>query len=162
MNIEEISIEKLKPYENNPRNNKTAIEYVKNSIKEFGFKVPIVIGNDDIIVCGHTRYLAAKELDMKTVPCVRADDLTDDQIKAFRIADNKTAELAGWKTKLLDDELKELCDFNMELFGFPQFELKGQESNNTNADKTVESAKMVRCPHCGKMLEAKKVKIKYD
>ena len=111
-------IEELVPYEKNPRNNDDAVEYVANSIKEFGFKVPIIIDKDNVIVAGHTRYKASKKLNLKEVPCIVADDLTDEQIKAFRLADNKTSEIATWDFDLLDQELSELTNFNMEDFGF--------------------------------------------
>ena len=86
------NINDLIPYENNPRLNDEAVEYVKNSIKEFGFKVPIVIDKDNVIIAGHTRIKASKELGIKDIPCIIADDLTEEQVKAFRLADNKVAE----------------------------------------------------------------------
>jgi transferase len=111
-------IEWLRPYENNPRNNEQAVEAVANSIKEFGFKVPIVATIDGEIVNGHTRFKAAKSLKLKNVPVLIADDLTEEQIKAFRLADNKTGELAEWNVELLYGELDELDGFDMTLFGF--------------------------------------------
>ena len=111
-------IEWLRPYEKNPRNNEQAVEAVANSIKEFGFKVPIVATIDGEIVNGHTRFKAAKFLKLKTVPVLIADDLTEEQIKAFRLADNKTGELAEWNVELLYGELDELDGFDMTLFGF--------------------------------------------
>jgi len=111
-------IEWLRPYENNPRNNEQAVEAVANSIKEFGFKVPIVATIDGEIVNGHTRFKAAKFLKLKTVPVLIADDLTEEQIKAFRLADNKTGELADWDVELLYGELDELTGFDMTMFGF--------------------------------------------
>lgn len=124
MQIVEKRLADLQPYENNPRRNDTAIEFVANSIKEFGFKVPIVIDKDGVIVAGHTRYLAAIELGMDTVPTIVADDMTPKQIKAFRIADNKTAEKASWDDELLKAELSEILDdFDMTDFGFGDFEL---------------------------------------
>lgn len=111
-------IEWLRPYENNPRNNEQAVEAVANSIKEFGFKVPIVATIDGEIVNGHTRFKAAKFLKLKTVPVLIADDLTEEQIKGFRLADNKTGELADWDVELLYGELDELTGFDMTMFGF--------------------------------------------
>ena len=111
-------IEDITPYEKNPRKNDDAVKYVAESIKHFGFKVPIVIDKQGIIVAGHTRYKAAKKLKMKAVPCIVADDLTDDQVKAFRLADNKVAEKAEWDFDLLSSELDELFDFDMTVFGF--------------------------------------------
>ena len=90
------SIEEIKPYENNPRINDEAIEYVANSIKEFGFRNPIILDKNNVIICGHTRLLASKELKLKEVPCIIADDLTDEQVKALRLADNKVAEKSMW------------------------------------------------------------------
>lgn len=116
--ISEISINDLKPYENNPRANDGAVEAVAQSIAQFGFKVPIVIDKNNIIVCGHTRYKAAKELGIITIPCVIADDLTPEQIKAFRLADNKVGELAGWDMELLEAELAGISDIDMSQFGF--------------------------------------------
>lgn len=94
MDVIEKKLGEIKPYENNPRKNDDAVDAVAASIKEFGFKVPIVIDSNGVIVAGHTRYKAAKKLKLKTVPCIEANDLTDDQIKAFRLADNKVSELA--------------------------------------------------------------------
>lgn len=116
-------INEVKPYENNPRFNDDAVEYVKNSIKEFGFKVPMVIDKNGTIITGHTRYKAALELGLEEVPCILADDLTEEQIKAFRIADNKTSDLSSWDDDLLGEELKDLIDIDMTDFGFGDFEL---------------------------------------
>lgn len=118
MNIINIKLSGLKPYERNPRNNKEAVDYVANSIREFGFKNPIIVDKNNVIVAGHTRYLACKKLGIKEVPCVIADDLTDEQIKAFRLADNKVAEIATWDLDLLDEELNDLLNFDMSDFGF--------------------------------------------
>ena len=112
-------IKDIKPYEKNPRKNDAAVEYVANSIREFGFKVPIVIDKDGTIVCGHTRWKAAKKLGMKEVPCIMADDLSPEQIKAFRLADNKVGELAEWDFDFLKEELEDIGEgFDMEDFGF--------------------------------------------
>ena len=124
MEIINKKIEDLKPYENNPRVNDDAVQYVANSIKEFGFKVPMVIDKNNVIVTGHTRYKAALELGLKEVPCVIADDLTDEQIKAFRIADNKTNDMASWNDDLLGLEMKDLLgEFDMTDYGFGDFEI---------------------------------------
>lgn len=120
MEIITKKVEELIPYKNNPRNNDKAIESVANSIREFGFKVPIVIDKNNIIVAGHTRLLASKSLGLKEVPCIIADDLTEDKIKAFRLADNKVAEIAEWDLERLNEELKELANFEIDMsqFGF--------------------------------------------
>lgn len=126
MEIVNRKVKELIPYEKNPRKNDEAVKYVKASIEQFGFKVPIVIDANNIIVAGHTRLKAAKELGMKEVPCIVADDLTEEQIKAFRLADNKTAEAAEWDFELLNTELLDLeANFDMADFGFeiePPFE----------------------------------------
>lgn len=151
MNIVVKKIEDIKPYEKNPRRNDEAVKYVANSIKEFGFKVPIVIDKNNTIVCGHTRYKASKQLKLKEVPCIVADDLTDEQIKAYRLADNKVSEQAEWDMTLLGEELLDIEDLDMGDFGFelfdedeeledednpyttkiniPQYEIKGEEPN---------------------------------
>ena len=118
MNIIEMKIGDIIPYEKNPRKNDEAVKYVAESIKQFGFKVPIVIDKNNVIVAGHTRYKASKKLGLKEVPCIVADDLTEEQIKAYRLADNKVAELAEWDIELLDEELDGILDIDMELFGF--------------------------------------------
>ena len=100
---------------NNPRNNKEAIDKVASSIQEFGFKVPIVIDKDNVVITGHTRLLASKKLGLKEVPVIRADDLTEAQVKAFRIADNKTSEYATWDEELLNIELEQLEEMNFNL-----------------------------------------------
>lgn len=117
--LKNIPITELKPYPNNPRKNDHAVDAVAASIREFGFKVPLVIDKDGVIVAGHTRYKAAQKLGLKELPCIVADDLTDDQIKAFRLADNKTAELAEWDFDLLNIELDDI-DLDMSQFGFEQ------------------------------------------
>lgn len=118
MIVTEKNVGELKAYQRNPRNNENAIEAVAESIKQFGFRVPLVIDKDNVIVCGHTRLKAAQRLGLDKVPCVVADDLTPEQIKAYRLADNKTAELAEWDFELLEKELAELSEIDMSLFGF--------------------------------------------
>lgn len=118
MEVIDKKIAELIPYAENPRKNDQAVNAVAASIREFGFKVPIVIDSAGVIVAGHTRLKAALMLGLETVPCVVADDLTEDQIKAFRLADNKTAELAEWDLALLDEEIAELTDIDMSQFGF--------------------------------------------
>lgn len=112
------NIDELIPYENNPRLNDEAVEYVKNSIKEFGFKVPIVIDKDNVIIAGHTRIKASKELGIKDIPCIIADDLTEEQVKAFRLVDNKVAEKSMWDYTKLDEELDSILDIDMSMFDF--------------------------------------------
>ena len=131
--------EDLIPYINNPRNNDNAVDKVASSIKNFGFKVPIVVDGDNEIIAGHTRLKAAKKLGMDEVPCIVADDLSDGQIKAFRLADNRVAEFAEWDMELLESELEELKDydlgFDFEDVGMDFSDLEGIET----ATETVEA-----------------------
>lgn len=118
MQVFEKSLGEIKPYENNPRQNDGAVDSVANSIREFGFKVPLVIDSHGVIVAGHTRYKAAQKLGLEKVPCIVADDLTEQQVKAFRLADNKVGELASWDNELLELELDGIEDLDMDAFGF--------------------------------------------
>ena len=149
MNIIEKRVKDLKPYEKNPRKNDDAVQYVANSIKEFGFRVPIVIDSDNTIVCGHTRWKASKLLKMETVPCVIADDLTEEQIKAFRVADNKTSEKSGWDFALLDTELAEIETIDMTLLGFDEAKNSEPIDLDDEEPKTDRATKIVHCPKCG-------------
>lgn len=156
MQIVEKKIAELKEYANNPRNNNEAVEAVAESIRQFGFKVPIVIDSNGVIIAGHTRRKAAVKLGLATVPCIIADDLTPEQIQAFRLADNKTAELAEWDFEALEKELAELTafDVDMSLFGFDI------DNVDINIDAFFEDAepkekepKKIQCPHCGELFE---------
>ena len=115
MNIVKMKVSELIPYINNPRNNENAVDKVASSIKEFGFKVPIVIDKNNVIVNGHTRLLDSKKLGLEEVPVIVADDLSDAQIKAFRIADNKVSEYATWDEELLKLELEQLEEMDFDL-----------------------------------------------
>ena len=128
-------IGELVPYEKNPRKNTKAVKYVANSISEFGFKVPIVIDENNVVVCGHTRLLASEKLGMDEVPCIIAKDLTEEQIKAFRLADNKVSEKAEWDFDLLNEEMDEIFNFDMEDFGF---EFVDEEKNKRDTQNKVE------------------------
>lgn len=118
MEFVDKKLSEITPYKNNPRNNDEAVGPVAESIKEFGFKVPIVIDKNGEIVNGHTRYKAAKKLGLETVPVIVADDLSEEQIKAFRLADNKVGEIAVWDLDLLNEELNDILDLDMSAFGF--------------------------------------------
>ena len=149
MEIVSRSIDSIKPYEKNPRKNDDAVKYVAESIKQFGFKVPIVIDSDGIIVAGHTRYKAAKKLKLQEVPCIVADDLTEEQVKAFRLADNKVAEAAEWDFDLLSEELDDIVDIDMEAFGF-DFEIEEEPEAIDLEDSDTETKKTKYCcPKCG-------------
>lgn len=135
MQIIEKELSWLKPYANNPRDNESAVEPVAKSIKEFGFKVPIVATSDGEIINGHTRFKASKLLGIEKVPVIIADDLTDEQIKAFRLVDNKTGELADWDESLLIKELEELDDLDYDMgqfdFGLNLDDVEEGESGDT-------------------------------
>lgn len=165
MEIIERRIKELKPYEDNPRKNDKAVDALVESIKEFGFKVPIVVDRNDVIVAGHTRYKAAKRLGIKTVPVIVADDLTEEQITAYRLVDNKTQELSNWDFPKLISELKELTEnFDMSLFGFGYL---GEEDSREGEPKETQRRQEIRsggeldlddfedesfrctCPSCG-------------
>ena len=133
MIIIEKKLDEIRPYEKNPRYNDEAVGPVAKSIQEFGFKVPIVIDKDGVIVAGHTRYKAAKKLKLETVPCVVAEDLTDEQIKAFRLADNKVGEIATWDDGLLTEELESILNIDMKDFGF-NFEFPGDDEEAQEDD----------------------------
>lgn len=139
MKIVEIDINELHPYENNPRDNAGAVDVVAASIKEFGFKVPIVIDANNIIIAGHTRLKAAQKLGLENVPCIVAADLTPEQAKALRLADNKVSEFAEWDFNALAKELSEL-EMSMEQFGFAFDEIDpdefGEDFSLADGDKS--------------------------
>lgn len=136
MKVETVSINKIKPYENNPRNNDDAVDAVANSIKEFGWQQPIVVDNGRVIIAGHTRYKAAKQLKLKEVPIVVADNLTEEQVNAYRLADNKSGELATWDDDELQEELDKILDIDMTDFGF-DLELEDDEVIDDDYEEEV-------------------------
>jgi site-specific DNA-methyltransferase (adenine-specific) len=161
------NIKDLQEYTNNPRHNDEAVAAVAKSIKEFGFKVPIVIDKNNVIVAGHTRLKAAKRLKLESVPVIIADDLSDEQVKAFRLADNKVGELAQWDFEMLELELLELdglnLDFEMSDFGFDEFKEEEPEVVEDDFDEENENitqraklgdiwqlGRWVYCKKCGK------------
>ena len=137
MQIQNVPITSVKPYEKNPRFNDDAVDAVAKSIKEFGWQQPIVTDKDMTVICGHTRLKAAERLGLTEVPVIIADNLTPEQVKAYRIADNKTGELAEWNYDLLPFEIKDLQDanFDLSLLGFDTDEL--DKLLNGDADKQV-------------------------
>ena len=156
MIIEYKQLDELREYENNPRNNDNALAAVAASIKEFGFKVPIVIDAAGVIIAGHTRAKAAAQLGMSSVPCIVADDLTEEQIRAFRLADNKTGELAGWDFEKLEAELAELSSMDMSAFGFldrDDVDIDDFFEDAEDDDPAEKKPKTVTCPHCGEEFE---------
>ena len=154
MQIIKKNVNELMPYENNPRHNDDAVEYVANSIEQFGFKVPIIIDKDNVIVAGHTRLKAAKKLGMEYVPCILADDLSDEQVRAFRLADNKVGELAGWDFTKRDEELAKILDIDMSMFSFKEDEFDINDMfEKVETQEKEHKKKTVTCPHCGETFE---------
>lgn len=147
MNVKDFPISTLKPYENNPRVNDESVDAVANSIKSFGFKVPLVIDNDNVIICGHTRLRAAQKLGLDSVPCIVADDLSPEQIKAFRLADNKVSELSSWDNVLLACELQDLAESNINMadFAFDTSENWFRHQEWKKADKFCDLKKRIKC-----------------
>lgn len=136
MNVVMKGLAEIHPYENNPRMNDKAAAAVAKSIQAYGFKVPIVIDASGEIICGHTRYKAAQQLGLSEVPCVVADDLTPNQVKAFRLADNKVSDVAIWDNKKLLAELDDLDGLGEDLF--TGFELGGLFDNTLDeSDKAA-------------------------
>ena len=174
MNVIEKNIRELKPYKRNPRDIRDAIGPVSESIKMFGFKQPIVIDKDNVVVAGHVRLEAAKKLGMKKVPCVVADDLTEEEVKAYRLADNRTRDLSKWDSEKLIEELDKIeamgVGIDMGEFGFTivqetvndssQFEDERPNEGNVSStpvqrededpeeDEEEESFEHI-CPSCG-------------
>ncbi len=154
MQIKEIGIEEIISYENNPRKNDRAVPQVAESIRQFGFKVPIILDKNFVIVAGHTRFKAAMQLKMDKIPCIIADDLNDEQIRAFRLIDNKCAEFSNWDFDKLREELKTISDeIDMLDFGFDLTEEMLDISDffapaATNSEKS-ERVDTVVCPACG-------------
>lgn len=151
MNARNIPVKDLREYENNPRRiSERAVNAVAASIREFGFRIPVLIDSNNVIICGHTRLKAAEQLGLKEVPCIIADDLTPEQIKAFRLVDNKTAELSGWDFEKLEIEL-EVLDFDFSEFGFDSPEdvdINSFFESSPEKEKDTEE-KYITCPECG-------------
>ena len=155
MQIENWNINDVKPYENNPRKNDEAVEKVANSIKEFGWQQPVVVDKEGVVIVGHTRLKAAHELGLKEVPVHVAEGLTEDQAKAYRLADNKTGELAIWDFPKLNIELEDIdwLDMNMEDFGFSAGididEFFADDEGSGGEESALAEPKEIQCPHCG-------------
>jgi ParB-like chromosome segregation protein Spo0J len=156
MKVEQWDIERVKPYDKNPRRNDKAVAAVAESIRQFGFRQPIVVDKDGVIVVGHTRFKAALKLGLKTVPIHVAADLTPQQARAYRIADNRTNEAAEWDIDLLPIELGELRDggADLKLLGFTDKELAEYlKEFDTDLDDGAadadEAAETIHCPKCG-------------
>ena len=146
MNIIELPIDSIIPYENNPRDNDEAVEFVANCIRRFGFRNPIQVDENNVILCGHTRLLACLSLGMENVPCIRHEGLTEAEKAAYRLADNKVAEIAKWDFGKLDDELKKIGDeINMQDFGFAYDEPSLDEPVNQQVNNDDGSTLIVIC-----------------
>ena len=162
LRVKYVTIGDVRPYEDNPRRNDDAVQAVVNSLREFGWKQPIVVDADGTIVAGHTRYKAAQALGMGEVPVVVASDLTPEQCAAYRLADNRVGELAEWDGELLAQELDGLADIDMSAFGFDSGELLSgadvddlfEDYGGGSSEDDGPSPKMVTCPHCGATFEA--------
>lgn len=135
----DVEIDKLKEYPNNPRRNEKAVKPVANSLKKFGFLNPIIVNRDMVILAGHTRLKAAKEDGLKTVPVIVVDDMTEAQEKAFRLVDNRVAELSTWDDEKLKEEMAAVDADDWSEFGVSDRELKKYEPDS---DELV-------CPKCG-------------
>ena len=142
MRIEYLPISDIKPYENNPRRNQKAVEAVANSIREFGFKNPIIVDSNNVIISGHTRRLAALRLGLEKVPVYRATDMSEAQAKAFRLADNRVAEMAEWDKDKLKEEIAAIKTISLEDFGFSESLLNDVAQEQTGVKVHV-------CPRCG-------------
>ena len=149
MTIKEVPLNALHPYEKNARQNENALEPVANSIREFGFRSPIIATADGEIICGHTRYAAAQKLGLKTVPVLYASDLSPAQVKAYRLADNKVSELAKWDNALLFEELEELKTLDefavdMSDFGFDDSEMFKRRAGWSKTERYCDLKKKIR------------------
>jgi ParB-like chromosome segregation protein Spo0J len=164
LKFETWPIERLIEYARNPRKNDHAVDKIAGAIKEFGFRIPVVAKSDGLVVDGHLRLKAAKKLGLTEVPVILADDMTEVQIKAFRISVNRMAEFADWDNEMLALELAEIGElgFNLDVTGFtaediqllqsPDFE-PGTEDDQGKLDEL--DPKWIACPHCGKEFDAR-------
>ena len=152
MKVIQKNVNELIPYEKNAKkHDETQIKNVAESIKQYGFVQPVVVDKDNVIVIGHCRVLAAKLLNMETVPCVCVDELTEEQVKALRLVDNKTNE-SPWDFDLLSEELEEL-DMDLSEFGFAKIEHIDMDAFFEDTEPTVKEPKKIQCPHCGEWCE---------
>jgi len=142
MKVQMMPLGALIPYKNNPRRNEKAVDVVVRSIQEFGFRVPIIVDPDNVIICGHTRRLAALRLGFAEVPVCVATDLTPEQIRAYRLADNRVAELAEWDEKLLKEEIAKIGGVDLSGLGFDKELLDGVAMDSLGVKRHV-------CPRCG-------------
>lgn len=151
MNVVMFPIGDVIPYENNPRNNEKAVEAVANSIREYGFKKPILVDENHVILAGHTRRLAALMLGLKEVPCVVVSDLDEDKKKAFRLADNRVSEFSVWDNELLKAEMQKAVETDFSEFGF---DIDDKAKADVQKDVGV---RIHKCPKCGAEFTAREV-----
>lgn len=158
MKIETMKVDDLIPYERNPRDNDKAVDAVANSIKEFGFLVPVLIDDDNIILAGHTRIKAAKRLGIKEVPTIRLKGLTEEEKKKYRLIDNKTSELSSWDYELLKEEIDGIDEINLDAFKFgfdidedpqPENDQKIDGGEELSLDDFEDDQFENECPYCG-------------
>lgn len=145
-------ISELKKYENNPRDNSEAIKEVADSIKKFGFRVPIIIDADNTIICGHTRYEACRYLKINEVPCIMVNDLSEEQVKAFRLADNKVSEFSLWDYEKLKAEI-EGNSYLMELSSLDELDITNDDFVKDTEITKEKKIKVCKCPKCGKLIK---------
>lgn len=142
MKVVEMELRKIIPYENNPRKNEKAVDAVMQSIKQFGFKNPIIVDENMVIISGHTRRLAALKLSMEKVPVIIAKDLTEEQVRAFRLADNRVASFSSWDEAKLKEEIADINNIDLSDFGF-----KKDKIDDIFREKA--EIKTHICPKCG-------------
>ena len=153
LKVVEMNIKDIVPYANNPRKNEQAVEKVAASISEFGFKVPIIVDRSNVVIAGHTRLKAAEQLWIEKVPVIKAADLTDEQAKAYRLADNKVSEFSEWDFDALADELAELENIDMQAFGFDELASKidwASVDDLTEDNYEKPEKEQLECPFCHK------------
>lgn len=148
------NIDEIKKYGNNPRYNEEAVEQVAESIKKYGFKVPILIDKNNIIICGHTRLEASKLIKLKEIPCIVVEDLNEEQIKAFRIVDNKVSEFSSWDYEKLVKELKDIDDdFIKELNMIEDLDITDEDFIKDSEITKEKKEKIMVCPKCGEIIK---------
>ena len=150
MKVEMMDISLIEPYENNPRLNEASVDAVAASIVRFGWKQPIVVDAEGVIIAGHTRYKAAKRLGMISVPVIVADDLTDEEVKAYRLADNKVGEQSLWDFDKLDEELDGILDIDMGDFGFSDLSevVESPAEEDITVSESSSDDSECECPRC--------------
>lgn len=160
MDVYDIPLEEIHPYENNPRHNESAVDIVARSMETFGVQIPLILDEENTIICGHTRFKAAQKLGLKTLPCVKVDDLPEEKIVALRLVDNKVAEASKWDTAALREELEGITGLDMAaLFGITpptqaDIDAEVEKLNElANEDAPEQKKKTIVCECCGKEYE---------